>query len=280
MTLKHDTVALQLGAASALSRSILAAALLVLGIHQASAQQAGSSAPQSLPGLPGVEASVTPYVWLPWTSVDVHSSNARLPSASNTIDPGTLVSHLTWVPFMGSAEFRSGSLGLMTDYLHAPLKSGISTRNILFTGANAGLTVDTGTAMLMYRAVAMPDQYVDVGVGFRAWGFDGDITLSPRFQRLRAVTVSHGGAWADPMIAVRYHRELGNGFAATGYADVGGFGAGADVDWQLMATLDYAWKPGLDLHAGFRTLNFNYSAPRAAFDVHMYGPIIAATFRF
>ncbi len=104
--------------------------------------------------------------------------------------------------------------------------------------------------------------------------------LSPRFKVLPAVNISHGGAWADPLLAVRYHRELGNGFSATGYADVGGFGAGANVDWQLVATIDYAWKPGLDLHGGFRSLNFDYGAPRADFNVHMYGPILAATFRF
>ena len=134
--------------------------------------------------------------------------------------------------------------------------------------------------MFLYRPLALPDQYVDVGAGFRAWGFDGDISLSPRFQRLSAVNVSHGGAWADPLIAMRYHLELGNGYSATAYGDVGGFGIGAHVDWQLVGTVDYTLRPGIDLHAGFRSLNFNVGAPRADFNVNMYGPIVSATFRF
>ncbi len=253
----------------------------MIGLHQAAAQLAGGAAPHAVPGLPGVEVSATPYLWLPWTSVDVNPSNARLSSASSTIGSGTLISHLTWVPFMGAAEFRSGQFGVLFDYLHAPVKSGISTRNILFTGANAGLTIDSGSTMIMYRPVTMPDQYLVVGVGFRAWGVDGETALSQRFTALPPVNISHGGAWADPLIAIRYHHALGNGFSATGYADVGGFGAGADVDvdWQLIGTIDYARNPGLDLHAGFRGLNFNYGAPRAGFDVHMYGPIISASFR-
>jgi hypothetical protein len=97
---------------------------------------------------------------------------------------------------------------------------------------------------------------------------------------LPAVNISNGGAWADPLIAARYHRELGNGFGATVYGDVGGFGLAAHVDWQVIGTLDYALRPGIDLHAGFRSLNFNISAPRAGLNVNMNGPMVAATFRF
>ena len=34
--------------------------------------------------------------------------------------------------------------------------------------------------------------------------------------------------------------ELGNGFGLTAYGDVGGFGLGAHVDWQVIGTIDYA----------------------------------------
>ena len=132
--------------------------------------------------------------------------------------------------------------------------------------------------MVLYRPVALTDQYVDVGMGFRAWGLDGQISLNQGL--LPSAVVSNGLSWADPLIAVRYHRELGNGFAATAYGDVGGFGVGAHLDWQLIGTIDYALKPGIDLHAGFRSLNFNYGAPRAGFNLNMYGPIIAAIFHF
>ena len=94
------------------------------------------------------------------------------------------------------------------------------------------------------------------------------------------ITVANGLAWADPLIAGRYHYDFGNGFAATAYGDLGGFGLGAHFDWQLLGTIDYAIRPGLDLHAGFRSLNFSYGAPRANISMNMNGPIISATFRF
>jgi hypothetical protein len=83
--------------------------------------------------------------------------------------------------------------------------------------------------------------------------------------------------------ARRCHRKLGNGFGLTAYGDVGGFGVGVHVDWQVIGTVDYAPNPWLNLHLGYRSLNLNYQASGGrdlGFDVHMWGPIIAGTSRF
>ena len=181
---------------------------------------------------------------------------------------------------MGQAEFRNGQFGVVTDFIHAPLKSGISTRDILFGGGTGNFTINTGSAVFLYRALALPNQNADIGLGFRAWGLDGAIALNPLRQRVPPVTVANGLSWADPLIAARYHYDFGNGFAATAYGDLGGFGVGAHFDWQLLGTIDYAMRPGLDLHFGFRSLNFSYGAPRANISMNMNGPIISATFRF
>jgi hypothetical protein len=227
----------------------------------------------------GIEVLATPYLWVPWTSVGVNPSNSRIPSASGTVDPGQLFSHLTWVPFMGEVEFREGPYGVILDYMHAPLKAGINTSGILFGGAGVGLGIDMGTAMFLYRAVAQPDQYVDVGAGVRAWGLEGNLSLNQGLL-LPAFNVSNGTAWADPLIAARFHRDFGNGWGATAYGDVGGFGVGAHIDWQVIGTIDYQANSWIDLHGGFRSLNFSYSLPRSGLDVNMNGPILAATFHF
>ena len=268
-------------AMAALKRTLLAvASVLVAAVGPSSgAAVAQSSLGLALPTFDPEKLEIipTPYLWLPWTSVDANGTKRGLLSASKTIDPGTLVDHLTWVPFMGQFEFRDGGqFGLLTDYIHAPLKSGISrSRDALVIGGGAGLNLDTGSALLLYRAIHQPEQYLDLGAGVRVWGIDGDISLNRRV--LRSVSLTKGGSWVDPMLAIRYHRDLGSGFGATAYGDVGGFGAGANVDWQIIATVDYALRPGIELHAGFRTLNFDISAPRADFTTHLYGPLISAT---
>ena len=47
-------------------------------------------------------------------------------------------------------------------------------------------------------------------------------------------------------------------------------GAGAHVDWQVIGTVDYAPNPWLNLHLGYRSLNFNYQASdrNLGFDAH------------
>jgi hypothetical protein len=243
---------------------------------------------QQLPGQPPTDASgfevlVTPYLWLPWVSAHVNPSVARLPglpSVSDTIGAGTVISHLTWVPFMGEAEFRDGPYGFITDYIHAPFKAGINTPNLVFGGANAGLTLDTGTGMFLYRFFSDPDQYVDLGVGLRAWGISGNLSENQRLLPLPLppITLTNGGAWVDGLASARYHREFGDGFSATAYGDIGG--GGASLDWQAVATLDYVVRPGFDVHGGFRAMGFNQSGALSSFSVHMYGPILAATFHF
>src|SRR5271155_4456991 len=253
-----------------LSRAVGVIALLGIGGQPASAQQASVE--------PEWQALVTPYFWAPWTSVGINPSREHLPSASGTVGFGQLADHLSWIPFMGSAEFRNGDYGILFDYLHAPLRTGLNTSNILFGGAGVGGTLDTGSAMFLYRAFARPNQYLDLGVGTRVWGFNTGLSLNEGL--LKPVSITGGGAWADPMLAVRYHYDFGNGYGATAYGDVGGFGLGANVDWQVLGTIDYKYNSWIDLQAGFRSLNFNYSLPRAGLDMHMYGPIIGATLRF
>ena len=239
------------------------AGILFLGLYTAAVPVAAFAQTDPLPS---------------WTSVGIRPSNTRINSASETIDPGNLYGHLTWVPFMGAAEFRNGPYGIAVDYIHAPLQAGIGTRNILFNGASAGLGLDIGSATFLYRAIAQPDQYVDVGLGVRAWGLGGDIALNQGL--LPPANVSNGLAWADPIFAARYHRDLGNGFSLTASGDIGGFGLGAHIDWQLVGTIDYAWNSWIVLQAGFRTLNINYGAARADFNINMYGPVIGATLHF
>ena len=267
------------------SRALLVLALFLVSLAEARAQQPSDQPPPPPPPPPatllsGIEVLPTTYLWFPWTAVGIRPSDTRLPSASNTIGPGKLYSHLTWVPFMGQAEFRNDQFGVVTDFIHAPLKSGISTRDILYGGGTGDFTINTGSAVFLYRALALPDQNADIGLGFRAWGLDGAIALNPLRQRISPLAVANGLSWADPLIAARYHYDFGNGFAATAYGDLGGFGVGAHFDWQLLGTIDYALRPGLDLHAGFRSLNFSYGAPRANISMNMNGPIISATFRF
>jgi hypothetical protein len=235
---------------------------------------------QDAAGSGGMQFFVTPYLWLPSIHVTTRTPLPRQPEVNSDVGVIQLLSHLEGVPFMGSIEVRDGPFGLLGDAIHLPVGTNITTHDILYQGGNATLRATTGTGVILYRALEDPVQFADAGLGFRTWGFSMNVDLNAGL--IPATSVSRSDGWTDPLIAGRYHRDLGNGFGLTAYGDVGGFGVGAHIDWQLMATVDYAPYPWLSFRLGYRTLNFDYDASNSnlGFNVHMRGPILAGTFRF
>jgi hypothetical protein len=234
---------------------------------------------QATPGQSGPQILITPYLWLAGINSAIKTPLPRAPEINSDVGAFQLLGHLNGVPFMGSAEVRDGPFSLLGDVLHVPVGTNITTRNVFFQGGNAALTANMGTALLLYHALDQPFQELDVGGGFRAWGFSSGLTLNGGL--LPAANVSRTAGWGDPLIAARYHRDFDDGFGATVYSDFGGFGVGAHVDWQVIGTIDYALKSWVTLRLGYRSLNFNYQeGDNVGFNVHMKGPIIAATFRF
>jgi hypothetical protein len=242
------------------------------GLHAAAAQDTPA---------PGeYQFFVTPYLWLASVHATTLTPLARAPEVNSNVSTIDLLSHLDGAPFMGSLEARYGRFGFLADAIHLPVSTDITTRDIFFQGGKAEMKANTGTGMVFYREFEDPVQSVDAGLGFRAWGFSMNLNLNPGL--LAGAAVARSAGWTDPLIGGRYHRDLGNGFGLTAYGDVGGFGIGAHTDWQVLGTVDYAPNPWLNLHLGYRSLNFSYSAENSnlGFNVHMRGPMFAGTFRF
>ena len=266
-----------------IARSVFVGFVVVLALIGAGTRAAGAQ-DATLPG--GMQILVTPYLWLAGIDATIQTPLERAPSVDADVSAFGLLSHLSAVPFMGSIEIRDGPIGLLGDALHVPVGTGITTPRDLFSGGHAGLIANTGTALLLYRALEQPTQYADLGVGFRAWAFTANLTLNPGI--LPGASANRMATWGDPLIGGRYHIDLPsgflpNGFGLSAYGDVGGFGVGAHSDWQLIGTIDYTPTPWIDLHLGYRSLNFTYTASGGlglGFDVHMRGPILAATFKF
>src|SRR6266436_3540009 len=77
------------------------------GLRPASAQDATG------PG--GTQFFVTPYLWLAGTHVTTRTPLPREPEVDSDVSVIQLLSHLSGVPFMGSAEIRQGPFGLLGD---------------------------------------------------------------------------------------------------------------------------------------------------------------------
>lgn len=236
--------------------------------------------PAPSPLASGLQVTVTPFLALTGINAAITTPLARAPTVDASVSAAQLLGHLDAVPFLGAVEISDGPFSLLGETLHIPVGTSIATRNVFFDGGSATLTTNMGTADFFYHALVQPGQSLDAGIAFRAWSFTAGLALTGRIAR--SMSITQAAQWADPLIAVRYHRDFGNGFGLTAYGDFGGFGVGAHTDWQILGTLDYAWKPWVALRLGYVSLNFDYSANSVpiGFDVHMKGPILLASFRF
>ena len=252
--------------------------LIGAGMRPARAQDA---APPS-----SVQIFFTPNLWLAGVNAAIKTPLQRAPEVNADVGAFQMLGHLNGAPFLGSIEIHDGPLSLLGGAVHLPVGTDITTRNEFFSGGKAGLIADAGNAYLLYRILDMSGQYADLGVGFRAWGFSANLNLNPGI--LPGASVNRSTSWVDPLIAGRYHIDLPSGFLPSGFGltalgDVGGFGVAAHSDWRLEGTIDYTVKPWIDLHLGYRSINFNYQASGGldlGFNVHMKGPMLNASFKF
>jgi hypothetical protein len=257
---------------------VVTLALIGAGTRPARAQDA------TQPG--GVQILFTPNLWLAGVNAAIKTPLPRVPEVNSSVGAFQLLGHLDAVPFLGGVEIHDGPFSLLGGAVHLPVSTSITTRNVFFDGGTAGLIANAGTATALYRALEQPTQYADLGVGFRAWAFTANLTLNPGI--LPGASATRSASWVDPLIAGRYHIDLPSGFlpsgfALTAYGDVGGFSLGAHSDWQLSGTIDYTPSPWIDLHLGYRSVNFNYQASGGfdlGFNVHIKGPMLNATFKF
>ena len=219
------------------------------------------------------------YLWLAGINASIKTPLPQAPEVNSSVGAFHLLGDLKGAPFMGAFEVRQGPLGFLGDVLHVPVGTKI-THNLFFQGGNAALKTNMGTGLVLYRLVDQPTQFADAGLGFRAWGFSADLSLNPGL--LPGQSVNRGSGWGDPLIGGRYHYDFGNGFGATAYGDVGGFGVGAHS--RLAAHRHDRLHPQLfdQSASGLSQPQFQLSGKEGnlGFNVHMKGPILAGTFRF
>src|ERR1700680_4937342 len=88
---------------SALASFVVMLTAIEVGPHPADAQDA------TPPG--GMQIFITPYLWLSGINSAIKTPLPRVPEVNSDVSAIDLLSHLSAVPFMGSAEIRDGPLG-------------------------------------------------------------------------------------------------------------------------------------------------------------------------
>lgn len=89
--------------------------------------------------------------------------------------------------------------------------------------------------------------------------------------------------WWDPVVGATGTVPLGRTLALAGHGDVGGFGIGSDLTWQIYPYLDWSFMPNASLQAGYRWLDLDYETGSGGdmfrYDVLTQGPQVGVTVR-
>lgn len=90
--------------------------------------------------------------------------------------------------------------------------------------------------------------------------------------------------WWDPIVGANLTLPLGKQFSLKLRGDIGGFGIGSEVTWQLYPYLDWRFAKWGSMQAGYRWLYMDYEtgsgADRFAYDMLNQGAQIGFTFHF
>jgi hypothetical protein len=256
------------------------ALLIVLTAAASSTLTAGpveSSAPAPTPENPW-SFTLTPYGWM--TSIN-GTMSAGDRSADVDIAFKDVLKKLD-MTMMVAAELRYNRWSFTGDLVYARLHDDIDPpAGILFSSTHEVLKETLVTLELGYRVVDAKPAFLDVFAGARIYNFYSQIVLRPSLINPNpGVDASGTETWADPIFGLRGRYYVSRAVFLNFYGDIGGFGAGSDLSWQVLGAIGIQVSHWCDVELGYRALGFDYEPGRTKQDLVTHGPIIGATIHF
>lgn len=90
--------------------------------------------------------------------------------------------------------------------------------------------------------------------------------------------------WFDPMIVARIKSPLEKTFIYQFRGEIGGFGIGSDLSWNIQAYLGYRFSNLFEMSGGYRYISLDYETgsgqDRFKYDVDTSGPVVRFGFNF
>jgi len=127
--------------------------------------------------------------------------------------------------------------------------------------------------------------WAEIGIGGRLNSLEGGLYVAPGDVALPEIDVSQTKTWFDPLIAARFTVPFENSKWRLGIrGDIGGFGIGSDIAWQVYPLVGYRFSHLFELGAGYRALGMKYETGSGSdlfvYDMVIFGPQIGLAFHF
>ncbi len=197
--------------------------------------------------------SVSPYLWFPGVHGTVGALGRR---ASFSASPSDLLSKFRF-GLMGVVEARRHRVLVPIDLMWIRLKDdkALPFPGLGATSADLKATEFILTPKIGLRLIDEKALKVDALAGIRYWYFGENLQFSPSALGLN---FSKSQNWVDPVVGGRIEAGFSPKTVLTVAGDVGGWGTGSQLEYQVVGLLGYKLKPNMTLQAGYRYLYVDY----------------------
>jgi hypothetical protein len=214
------------------------------GIPAASAPAPDTSAPAS-----DWHFAVSPYLWFPGVHGGIGVNGAQIVGIHASA--GDLLSHFRF-GLMGVVEPRYKRIVMPLDIVWVRLGDDRALTN-LGTVGNFKASEFILTQKIGYRLIDKKMIKIDGLGGFRYWHLGQSVSFTAN-----SLNFSSSQNWVDPLVGGRITGNLSPKVSVIVAGDVGGWGAGSQLDYQVVGLLGYRIKPAMALQVGYRYLAVNY----------------------
>lgn len=231
-----------------------------------------SSSSKQSPPLDGWHFTVSPYLWFP----GIHGNVGALGhDASVHASAGDLLSHFRF-GLMGAATAQHKRLLIAGDLMWVRLGD---TKALPFPDLSA-VSADVKVWQLIWtsnvgvRLIDVKKFKADAVAGVRFWHLGQNLTFNPSVLGLSS---NNSKNWADPVVGGHLQAPLGSKLEVNVMGDVGGWGVGSQLEYQIVGLLGYKLKPKWTLQAGYRYLFVDYRSLTVLFNTVESGALFGVT---
>lgn len=223
----------------------------------------------------GWEFAITPYFWAAGVKADIETPQGE--EINSDLSFGDILDALKFAlmfsfdakhgRFVSTQDFFLISLGDSADGHIGPIP----------LDADLDLKLRWTTHLFGYRVVDKGPMFVDLLAGGRFTMIKVDLDLDVLQQTFNRDSKK---TEFGPVIGSRVRFPLGDKWGVGINGDIGGFGVGADLSWELIGNIQYDISDRWRLAAGWRHLYAKQT--KNDFDVHIKldGPILGVTYSF
>ncbi len=222
------------------------------------------------------EWRIAPYLW----GTSLSGPVATVPGLPPVDVDASFSDILDNLDFAGMVvvQARNGRWGLSGDVQYVKLSAASGPLGPTFGQANAKIRNTIVSLYADYQVGQSQEHELWVSGGVRHWSVSTDLSLTAGTAAAR--TANGSDSWLDPVIGIYGRRDIGERTYVSGWAYVGGFGAGSDSMVDLFGGVGYQFTPTTSGVLGYRYMSVDRSNGSFLYDVEQQGPLLGVVFNF